>query len=307
MSSSTTATPRSLILGLILGLVGTVGLSSCATFTESNQVARVGSVALERNELDALLTDAIPDAAAGDRINVDMSIAHNLLNSWLLTEILRSELAAAGLNISAQDRQAATAELLANYGPAWETSTGDALKALQIEQQAVIARWSVGLADALSSEQVRAAYESGPEASMVMCVSHILTVTIEDALIAQAELAAGRPFEDVAADYSLDQASATNGGALPCGSPTQFAQAYVDEFVDAALAATIGVPTDPVPTAFGYHIIRLDPYTDQRAEEITNIYLSDGMRFQRAARAAKVYVDPRYGYFDPRAGVLAIG
>jgi hypothetical protein len=284
-----------------------VTLSSCATFTESNQVARVGSVVLERSELDALLTDATPGAAAGDQISVDMSVAHNLLNSWLLTEILRGELTAAGISITAEDREAATAELLTNYGPTWETSTGAALKALQIEQQAVIARWSAGLADAISPEQVRAAYEAGPGTSMVICVSHILTITVEAGLEAQAELAAGRAFEDVAAEYSLDQASANNGGALPCGNTTQFSQSFVSEFVEAALAATVGVPTDLVPTSFGYHIIRLDPYTDSRAAEINNLYLSDGMRFQRAARAANVYVSPRYGAFDPQSGVLAIG
>jgi hypothetical protein len=297
---------RGLMIGLI-GLIGAVGLSSCATFTESNQVARVGSVALERSELDALLTDATPGAATGDRVNVEMSLAHNLLNSWLLVEILRGELDAAGLTVSAEDREVATAELIANYGPAWETTTGAALRALQIEQQAVIARWSVGLANTISPEQVRAAYELGHEASMVICVSHILTATLESALTAQAELAAGRSFEDVAAEYSVDQATAVNGGALPCGSTLQFTQAYVGEFAEAALSATIGVPTEPVPTAFGYHIIRLDPYTDLRAAEINNVYLSDGMRFQRAARAASVYVDPRYGSFDPQSGVMAIG
>jgi hypothetical protein len=291
----------------MLGLIGAVGLSSCATFTESKQVARVGSVVLERSELDALLTDATPGAAPGDMVNVDMSLAHNLLNSWLLIEILRGELDAAGLNVSTEDRATAAAELRANYGPTWETATGAALRALQIEQQAVIARWSLGLADAITPEQVRAAYELGHETSMVICVSHILTATFESALSAQAELAAGRSFEDVAAEYSIDQATAINGGALPCGSTGQFTQAYVGEFSEAALAATIGVPTDLVPTAFGYHIIRLDPYTDLRAAEINNIYLSDGMRFQRAARAASVYVDPRYGSFDPQAGVMAIG
>jgi hypothetical protein len=201
VSSSSTAASRPhrrariLNRGLLIGLISAAALSSCATFTESTQVARVGSVVLERSQLDALLTDATPGAATGDRVNVEMSLAHNLLNSWLLTEILRGELIAAGLSVSAEDREAATAELLANYGPTWETTTGAALRALQIEQQAVIALWSAGLADAISPEQVQAAYEAGPEASMVICVSHILAMTLENALAAQAELAAGRPLK----------------------------------------------------------------------------------------------------------------
>jgi hypothetical protein len=306
-SPGTRTRPLRLISRLILSAVGVLALSSCATFSEANQVARVGAVALERSELDALLTDATPGANVGDRINVDMSLAHNLLNSWLLTEILRGELTAAGLSVSQQDREMAIAELLATYGPSWDDSTGAAFKALQIEQQAVIARWSIGLADALSPEQVRAVYEQGPQASRVICASHILTITLEETAAVQSELAAGRPFEDVAAEYSLDQGTASIGGALPCSDPTQFAQAFVTEFAEAALSAEIGVVTEPVATAFGYHIIRLDPYTEARATEINALYLSDGMRFQRAARAADVYVDPRYGTFNPQSGVLAIG
>jgi hypothetical protein len=290
-----------------MSAVGVLALSSCATFTEANQVARVGAVALDRSELDALLIDATPGASEGDRINVDMSAAHNLLNSWLLTEILRGELTEAGLTVSEEDRENAIAELLAAYGPGWDDSTGTALKALQIEQQAVIARWSTGLADALSPEQVQAAYEQGPGSSMVICASHILTISLENAIAAQTELAAGRPFEEVAAEFSLDQATASIGGALPCSNTVQFAQAFVSEFAEAALNAEIGVLTEPVPTAFGYHIIRLDPYTELRAMEINALYLSEAMRFQRAAVAADVYVDPRYGAFDPQSGVLAIG
>lgn len=294
-------------LPLIAALLGLLVLSSCATFTEADHVARVGNVTLERSQLDALITEANPDPSAGDRATVDMGIAHNMLNSWLLTEILRGELTAAGLSVSDQDREVATTSLLENYGPQWDETTGAALKALQIEQQAVITRWSTGLADAISPEEVRAAYEQGPESSMVICASHILVISLDTATEIQAELAAGRPFEELASEYSVDQASAANGGALPCSNTVQFAQAFVPEFAEAALAAAIGVPTEPVATDFGFHIIRLDPYTDVRASEIDTLYLSDGMRFQRAAQAAEVYVHPRYGTFDPLSGVQALG
>jgi len=292
---------------VIATAIGAMLLSSCATFTEANQVARVGSVALERAELDALLTDATPGAVSGEQITVDMSTAHNMLNSWILTEILRSELTAAGLPVTDQDREDATAAILEELGPTWDDTTGAAIKALQIEQQAVINLWRTGLTDSLSPEQVRAAYEQGHEVSMVICASHILVMTPEKVAEVQAELAAGRPFEEVAQDYSVDQATAVNGGALPCTNPVQFAQAFAPEFAEAALAATIGVLTEPVATAFGFHIIRLDPFSEARASEIITLYTSETMRFQRAARAAQVYVDPRYGTFDPQSGVLTIG
>lgn len=292
---------------VLAATVGAVVMTSCATFTEAHQIARVGPVAMERSELDALLTDATPGATVGDRINVDMSVAHNILNSWLLTEILRSELNTAGLSVTEQDREAAVSELQEVFGPTWDDSTGPALKALQIDQQTVINRWRAGLADALSPTQVQEAYEQGHQNSMVICASHILVITLENAQAAQAELAAGRPFEEVATEYSLDQNSVAIGGALPCSTPVQLAQAFAPEFSDAALAAAIGVVTDPVPTAFGFHLIRLDPFTEVRAEEIFRLYTSETMRFQRAARAAEIYVNPRYGTFDPQSGIVTIG
>lgn len=291
-------------LGLAL-LAGAALLSSCATFTERDLAARVNDAELRQSDLDLLITDATPGAEPGQRVRVDMSTAHNMINSWLLTEILRGELAAAGLEISADDRDAAIAELRAT-NPAFDLA-GAALRDLQIEQTAVINRWSTGLADALSPADVAAAYSAGPEASMVICVSHILTITAEQAAAAQAALDAGRDFGEVAAEFSLDQATAVNGGALPCANTVQFERSYVTEFVEASLGATINVVTEPVATAFGFHLIRLDPYSELRAPEIDAIYLSEGMRFQRAAQAASVYVDPRYGRFDPMAGVIALG
>lgn len=286
-------------------LAGAVLLSSCATFTERDLAARVDGTELRQNDLDRLIIDATPGAEPGQRVRVDMSTAHNMINSWLLTEILRGELTAAGIEITTADREAAIAELRITT-PTFVLG-GQALQDLQVEQTAVINRWSIGLADALSPAEVAAAYSEGPEASMVICVSHILTITAEQTAAAQAALAAGRDFAEVAAEFSLDQATIVNGGALPCTNTAQFERSYVTEFVEASLGATMNVVTEPVATAFGFHLIRLDPYSELRAPEIDAIYLSEGMRFQRAARAASVYVDPRYGRFDPMAGVIALG
>jgi hypothetical protein len=288
-------------------LLAAVGLSSCATFTEANVVARVGDATLEREQLDELILSATPGAEPDDRIRVPMSTAHNLLNTWILTEVLRSDLERADGAVTEEQRQQATAQLEANFGPEWATATPAALRQLQIEQQAAIAAWTELEVPTPSESELRSLYQLGPERSGVMCTAHILVATAEEAAEVSAELAAGAEFDQLAAERSIDPGSATAGGALPCATTAEFEQTYISEFVEAALDARIGVPTSPVQSQFGYHIIVVRPFEEVRDEGVAELITSEQARFRRATRSTEISVDPRYGTFDPDAGVIAIG
>jgi peptidyl-prolyl cis-trans isomerase SurA len=68
------------------------------------------------------------------------------------------------------------------------------------------------------------------------------------------KLRAGEKFEDLAKQYSEDASSAKNGGALPPFGTGRM----VPEFERAAFAlTTTGAYSDPVRTAYGWHIIKL--------------------------------------------------
>ena len=83
--------------------------------------------------------------------------------------------------------------------------------------------------------------------------SHILLETVEKARQVIAELEAGKPFADAAAEHSIDPADAT-GGDLGwfVGNTMEL------EFAQAIAQMDVGdVSSEPVQTEFGYHIINL--------------------------------------------------
>lgn len=84
---------------------------------------------------------------------------------------------------------------------------------------------------------------------------HILVATKEDAEAIKAELAAGKPFEQLAAEKSTDPSAAQNGGDLGFFSRGMM----VKQFEDAAFALTEpGQISEPIESQFGWHIIKLE-------------------------------------------------
>ncbi len=69
---------------------------------------------------------------------------------------------------------------------------------------------------------------------------------------AQAALAAGKPFAEVAASFSDDDRTADKGGALGRVAPGQF----LPPFEEALFALEPGAVSDVVETAYGYHLVK---------------------------------------------------
>lgn len=84
---------------------------------------------------------------------------------------------------------------------------------------------------------------------------HILVATKEDADAIEAELKAGKPFEVLAMEKSLDPGGAQNGGDLGFFSRGMM----VKPFEDAAFALTdVGQVSEPIQSQFGWHVIKLE-------------------------------------------------
>lgn len=281
-------------------------LGACSTFTDNADVARVGDVSLGQDEFDELLLSAVPGADTDEPLDVPGDTARELVFGWVATQIVVEGVSANGGEITDADREAAASQLEAQLGESW-ASTPEALRDLQIEQRAAIDTWSAQLAEQpVDTEALQASYEQGIEASGIACASHILLDTAEDAADVVAELDAGADFATLAAERSTDTGSGAQGGALGCSSAAEFEQRYIPEFVDAALAAEVGVPTAPVESEFGYHVILLPPF-DEVSDQVTELAASLPYQFSQLAATQDVHVDPRIGAFDPVTGVTALG
>ena len=114
------------------------------------------------------------------------------------------------------------------------------------------------IAAGVTPEAVKAAYDqfvAGFQPQEEVHARHILVATKEDAEAIKAELAAGKPFEDLAKEKSTDPSGAQNGGDLGFFSRGMM----VKPFEDAAFALTEpGQISEPVESQFGWHIIRLE-------------------------------------------------
>jgi parvulin-like peptidyl-prolyl isomerase len=112
-----------------------------------------------------------------------------------------------------------------------------------------------------------------------------------------AALQKGARFADVAKAKSIDTGSAQQGGLLGCLSTGEF----VKEFQQAAEKAPLDIPTKPVKSQFGYHVIIVRKW---QAADSANPALAQGL--QQAAfsalnarlASAKIKIDPRYGTWN---------
>jgi len=132
--------------------------------------------------------------------------------------------------------------------------------------------------------------EDGPKESLVPCVSHILVETKSEADDLLAELADGADFAELAIEHSTGP-SGPNGGQLGCAPSS----GYVAPFADAVDEADKGVPTGPVESEFGWHVVLVSSYDAlPLAYESVNGALAE----------STIDIDERVGVWDARASAV---
>jgi parvulin-like peptidyl-prolyl isomerase len=110
-------------------------------------------------------------------------------------------------------------------------------------------------------------------------------------------LEAGEDFAALAGELSTDTTSGAQGGDLGC----QPSEPYDPAFAEALMAAEVDVPTAPVESQFGWHIILLRadevPTADQARETLTTEALNEAANtwFADQFESAEVTVDSAYG------------
>ena len=136
-----------------------------------------------------------------------------------------------------------------------------------------IAEGNLEAAKIPATSTIKALYEKNPASSGVLCLSHILVKTESEARQILKDLAEGADFAVTAGKKSIDPSGKSDGGKLTddgarCQTLGNAQATYVPEFVRGAVAAKAGVPSGPVKSQFGWHII-LNAAYDDVADDIT--------------------------------------
>ena len=118
-----------------------------------------------------------------------------------------------------------------------------------------------------SAREIEKLYNKAPASTGVLCLSHIVVKTKAQATKALKQITDGEKFADVAKKVSIEPAAKTSGGSLadgdePCRSLASMQQNFDGDFVVGAVAARPGVPTQPIKSEFGWHIILSHPYSE---------------------------------------------
>ena len=135
--------------------------------------------------------------------------------------------------------------------------------------------------------------------------SHILVQTKEEADAVMKELAAGKPFADVAKEKSIDPGSKENGGDLGYFQRGQM----VPEFELAAFALEKGAVTkEPVQTQFGFHIIKQEdkrtgekPAFDAVKDQVREVVAAEKFREALASLRKDAKIDYNDATLKPAA------
>lgn len=125
------------------------------------------------------------------------------------------------------------------------------------------------------------------------CASHILVATEQEATDVANRLAAGEDFATLAGELSTDTGSGTQGGDLGCSA----ADVYDPAFAAALTAAEVDVPTAPVESQFGWHLILVRDDEESARETLTAAALNEAANTWLADQFenADVTVDSEFG------------
>jgi foldase protein PrsA len=234
------------LAGLVALALSTL-LSSCSTTTSGNggEVASVNGQSISRADFDHRL-DATPTAK---------QTLNQLIQGALIDQYAKDH------NITVPDAQVDKKldEIKAKY-PTGQFDTLLASQGMAITDVRRILKQQLVLEDALSANikvtdkdlsdyfAKNAAQFDTPEQ---VHASHILVADLKTANLVEAQLKAGKRFEDLAKKYSTDPSSKAKGGDLGFFGRKQM----VPSFEQAAFSQPLGVVGPPVKSPFGYHII----------------------------------------------------
>ena len=290
---------------LISLLVATVALAACGT---TDNAATYNDVEILSADLEQTVTDfvTIGEAQSTNGV-VDAETVRSLLTSLIRAEAVNQVITDAGESVTDEDI-AAVREQLAEQGA---DELPETLRELIVQLNA--AQAVLGRVQAPSPEDIAQRYNSNPKSLGMLCVRHLVVNDESTADTAREELGnnpTDEEFASVAGKYSTEPNAKESGGALTgqsgeCIAINEWQSSFDPDFVAGALAARTGIPTKPVKSSFGWHVIFIRPFTAVSESVSANFAEASGEYLLLGALAdADISVASRYGRWDPLVGTV---
>ena len=275
---------------LVVVLAGLLFVAACAS---ESTVVSIGGTDLDRAAVLEWI-EVRGGVAAVDEVAIDAQLTADVRSELVTYEALVDLLAEHGVVASEADLASATDRLSMAGFDAASPAMGR------------FSRWQAAL-DAVEAGAAgaRAAYEANANLlSHELCTSHILVSTEDAAADVIGLLAAGSDFTELARQVSQDPGSGSQGGGLGCVPVGAFVPTF-ERATLGAIAAGVSL-VGPVPSQFGYHVIRVDEVrpTDALAFEDLGGRVVNAM-LGIATMTREISLDGRFGTWDPVLGSVS--
>ncbi len=295
------------LLTILTATAAAALIAGCSTL-DTGAVATVGDATLS----EAQLAEIVPLVGGGDDTLPaadQATLDRTAISVWLEAQVFTQAFADGGVELDPTAIDQSTQGLDTQFGEQFTALSADTRELLVdyvtvIEQLPALPR--------PDDAEVRSWFDGGIERSGLACVSHILVETEDEAQEIVDELSAAgsqaeeaEMFASIAMERSIDAGSGAVGGFLSCEVAESISQQFVPPFAAAALAAKPGVPTEPVESDFGFHVLRLLPY-DESGDQLEQFYAQGYVQARIAIDDADVSVDSRYGVADGVNVVAAV-
>ena len=299
--------PRTSRFATALAAICLLGLSACGSVSSSTDVFSVNGSGYPQDDFASLVT-ALSESGQFKPVNGALSkddasvVLRTLIRYEAFTQFIKEndvtvkqsdidtvmESAEADTNFASYPKL--LKDLLVNFNVADVT-----LKSMAIPSESAL----------------ESLYSKSPASAGVLCLSHILVKTEAEAKTVLADLSAGTKFADVAAKKSIEPGADKSGGALangdqPCQALANLQSSFDKDFMIGAVAAKPGVPTGPVKSSFGYHIILSHPFSEVKQSVTTVVTENPGTTLLAGFMAvADITVNSKYGVWNGATATIS--
>jgi foldase protein PrsA len=290
---------------LAVACVAIISLASCGG-SSKNDAASVEGSAIPKSTLETTLTQ-LSDAGQIKLENgvVPMDAVRSVLAAIIRGEATKQILAQYNVTVTDADTKAVVDQISQDAG---YDKLGQELKDLIIGLNS--GDLALARVKAPSEADIEKMYNETPASVGAMCAEHILVKDESTAKEVIQKLNDGGDFKKLAGEYSTEPNAATTGGILgstdgDCISLSDYQSQFDSAFTAGALTAKVGVPTGPVKSSFGYHVIMIRPFADIKASLVMMLSKSPGILLMTGFLAThKVTIASEYGRWDAATGKI---